>query len=146
MKVFPNVPQVLISKMSKIFPLGGQPQLKVEKALETNYHSTAAAKCPLTWHLIAEPEQHCNQFLMIVHCIPNVRVVICIQFDFHEFLVTFDFCPMPNHKLAEQQLQIYWELELIKFLLFRYSKFLRKETDIFTRFQLQFTERTQRRL
>ena len=47
-KVFPNVPQVLISKMSKIFPLGGQPQLKVEKALETNYHSTAAAKCPLT--------------------------------------------------------------------------------------------------
>ena len=52
--VFPNVPQVLISKMSKIFPLGGQPQLKVEKALETNYHSTAAAKCPLTWHLIAE--------------------------------------------------------------------------------------------
>ena len=46
--VFPNVLQVLISKMSKIFPLGGQPQLKVEKALETNYHSTAAAKCPLT--------------------------------------------------------------------------------------------------
>ena len=46
--VFPNVPQVLISKMSKIFPLGGQSQLKVEKALETNYHSTAAAKCPLT--------------------------------------------------------------------------------------------------
>ena len=64
-------------QMSKIFPLGGLLQLEVTKALKTNYHSTSTTtNCSITWHLIAEPEYHCNQFCMLIHCSAGIGNVV----------------------------------------------------------------------
>ena len=56
---FPNFWQVLnfqdVKNISTLRP-GGLLQLKVRKALRTNYHSTTATNCSITWHLIADPE------------------------------------------------------------------------------------------
>ena len=102
-------------QMSKIFPLGGLLQLEVTKALKTNYHSTSTTTfCSITWHLIAEPEYHCNQFCMLIHCSAGIGNVVHLIWLSGGFSWYFLF--LPNQNLHSFQscntVQIDWELGL----------------------------------